>query len=457
MAGGALRYFARTGDWRTATLHVFPRRLGRVARTPSQRALVAQALGAVTPPSQSVQKEVAEILEELTDIQGQGIDKAAKAVVEAAGEAPLAADLEAVAEAVLQSYTAAGIAHTAAKSVGPGPGRRRMALALPRPLPGRETSLTVDDYTTYLPTLPRWRSLFGAYDVVQGYATDGIIPLLANSKTFAAYEHGTLRDIPFEDSARGRICALLYRAAPIAFVTNSDVVPSARRLGLTEEQMVFLPHAVDSTKLLRFARDNAHLCPAPGSIPMVFSPARQDWRTNDINLSKGNDRLLRGLRTAVDRGARCRLTLVEWGRDVAASKALVSDLELDDLVDWVPTMKKRELWRWYLKVHCVVDQFLTPAIGGVTFEAMALGRRVITSLDVAQATEFFGESPPLENCSTDDEIAAAIERITADPSDETGRGAALQHWFAIYHSAERILDLQTAAYGRVLAAATNGD
>jgi glycosyltransferase involved in cell wall biosynthesis len=309
--------------------------------------------------------------------------------------------------------------------------------------------LTPTDYAEYARAAPGWRSLMAEYDIVQAYATDPIIPVLCGIGRFAAYEHGTLRKTPFEDSWLGRICALGYREASIVFITNSDVVSAARRLGLDEERLVYLPHAVDSERLLRYARSRAV---TPSSVgPVTFlAPTRQDWRDADPSWTKGNDRAIRALSVLKQRRLECRLVLGEWGRDLAASIDLVEALGVQDYVTWTPALRKTQLWDAYLAAHAVLDQFVTPAIGGVTFEAMALGRRVITALDVEAAARFFGEAPPLHAASDPVDIADAMEAVIRDPSDTAGLGGRAQEWFASRHSADRIVDLQARAYAAML-------
>jgi glycosyltransferase involved in cell wall biosynthesis len=143
--------------------------------------------------------------------------------------------------------------------------------------------------------------------------------------------------------------------------------------------------------------------------------------------------------------------LVEWGKDLDASRNLIAELDLADYVEWLAPMRKRDLWKQYLRSHAVIDQFLTPAIGGVTFEAMALGRRVITALDPVVTEEFFGATPPVFISQTTNQIAEALCRVAADPDDCAGVGEAARDWFRRYHSAERIIDLQVDAYSRMLA------
>lgn len=323
--------------------------------------------------------------------------------------------------------------------------------ALYKQASGSADGFSEDDYRPYLSSIPLWRQVFSHYDVIQGYAIDSLLPLLAGTRNYTAYEHGTLRDIPFEESARGRLCALTYRAAPVVFLTNSDVVPSARRLGITDEQLVFLPHAVDSDRLRRFAAEHEGLRPTAGDEVVFVSPTRHDWFDADPLWAKGNDRLIRAFALLRDQGLTCRLVLFEWGRHVEESKRLIDELGLTDRITWSPTLRKRELWARYMSAHAVIDQFLTPAMGSVAFESLALGCRVITALDELTVTQFFDEMPPILNARDPEEIAAALCRVVEDPEDSAGIGPAAMDWFQRRHSTERIVELQLAAYERLLA------
>jgi hypothetical protein len=109
-------------------------------------------------------------------------------------------------------------------------------------------------------------------------------------------------------------------------------------------------------------------------------------------------------------------------------------------------MRKDEPWDHYLSSSAVLDQFDLRALGGVTFEAMMLGRRTISNIDAEVMVKFFGEAPPLHNCATPQEIAAAMIEVIDDPEDKAGRGLANRQWMERYHSAHRVVDLQVSAY-----------
>jgi glycosyltransferase involved in cell wall biosynthesis len=291
------------------------------------------------------------------------------------------------------------------------------------------------------------------YDIIQGYATDGLIPLANSIRTFACYEHGTLRDLPFEASTMGVTTSVSYRHSPAVFVTNSDVLPSVQRLGLNPSKVHYLPHAFDDEKLRRWQAARPELMPPRDRI-VFFSPSRHHWREGAPSWRKGNDVIIRALERVREHDRNFKMVFVEWGREVNDSRALIRELGLEANVEWVPTMGKQELWQRYCTAHAVLDQFVMPALGGVGFEAMTLGSRLVTRLDVATLALFFGRAPDAFQASTPQEVADALIRVIEDPLDREGMGERAREWISKYHSAGRIVALQAAVYEELLRTAT---
>jgi glycosyltransferase involved in cell wall biosynthesis len=287
------------------------------------------------------------------------------------------------------------------------------------------------------------------YDIVQGYSTDGIIPLVNGFRNYAAYEHGTLREIPFEDSFSGLICRIAYRNAPIVFVTNSDVLPSVERLGLDRTKVHYLPHAFDDEKLATWRTQHPELRPPDDTI-QFFSPTRMHWRDQNPSFTKGNDLMLRAAGRILAEGNKFRLVLVEWGQDMEEARRMIEELGLAPVVRWLKPMAKDQLWRAYCTSHAVLDQFTLPALGGVGFETLALGCRLITRIDRPQLEHFFGAAPPSFPAENVDEIVASMRAVIADPGDSRGIGQAGRDWITNYHSARRIVEIQAAAYEKLL-------
>ncbi|NEU98835.1 glycosyltransferase [Bradyrhizobium uaiense] len=289
------------------------------------------------------------------------------------------------------------------------------------------------------------------YDVIQGYSIDGFIPFINGFKNYACYEHGTLRDMPFEKSYNGILCSAAYKNAAFSFVTNSDVLPSVKRLELKRERTVYLPHAFDDEKISNFWAEH-RISKRDSNVTTFFSPTRHHWRAAPVSMQKGNDLFLRAVAQVAQTDRDFRIILVEWGVDVHRSKELIQKLRIEDMVSWIPSLNKAELRQLYCSSEVVVDQFRIPAMGGVTFEAMALGRRVITNLDETQSAEFFGAAPPCLVADSIESCAARIFEILADPLDDNGRGDAARRWFEKCHSAQRVVALQLAAYREICAA-----
>jgi glycosyltransferase involved in cell wall biosynthesis len=283
------------------------------------------------------------------------------------------------------------------------------------------------------------------YDIVQGYSTDGLTPLFAGVTRFCAYEHGTIREIPFENNLQGRLCRFTYRHAPRVFITNSDVLPSIPRIGIPPHRITYLPHAFNDAKLRKYRDDNPDLQP-PAGPPVIFSPTRHHWQSGGGSWTKGNDVLLKAAGLLHARGRKFRLRLVSWGQEVEQSKALIAELGYEHMVEWVPTMTKRQLWAAYCQSHVIADQFTLPALGGVAFETLSLGRRLLTRIDEATLDHFFGAAPPLLNAATPEEVAEQLVRVLDDPDDRKGLGLKARQWIEVFHSSTRVVALQARAY-----------
>jgi glycosyltransferase involved in cell wall biosynthesis len=297
-----------------------------------------------------------------------------------------------------------------------------------------------------------FRKAFGYYDIVQGYALDGILPLLAGKRAFACYEHGTLRDLPFHNDRRGRMCAYTYLNAPAVFITNTDCVAAANRLGIRPERQYPIPHAFDSDRVIAFRQANAETC-FPHNDPVTFMcPTRHHWKHGSAAIGlKGNDVVIRAARRLADQGLEFKIIVVRWGQEVAESEHLMAELGVERYFEWIEPVPKDRLWRYYMSCNGVLDQFVIPAIGSVSFETLAFGRPLFTRIDDAVFADFFGETPPLLNVHTPKALADALAPLILDPSAYADLEKAAIQWVADRHSSERIIEIQLDAYEKLLA------
>ncbi len=282
-----------------------------------------------------------------------------------------------------------------------------------------------------------WQRLLGHYDVVVGYAVDGKWPLLAAARPYFAYEHGTIRNIPFEDNEQGRVCAIAYRAADGVFITNCDNIRSAERLRLPNYR--FIPHPVnedldgdrESARKLR-----AELRARLGSDFLVFHPPRQHWEPRrHPDWEKGNDLFIRGFARFVHEvNPRAGAVLVKWGQTVQASKNLLSSLGVADRVLWIPPQPNVAMIRYTRACDLLADQFFLGAFGSTMPKALLHGCPAMLYLDEDRHHWCFPELPPVINARTPEDVFQGLARLYRDPDyakDLVHRGKA---WYAKYHS-----------------------
>lgn len=62
---------------------------------------------------------------------------------------------------------------------------------------------------------------------------------------YFAFEHGTIRDIPYKNDAEGRCTAIAYREAEHIFVTNFDCLASAEMLASGQFTLINHPYDED--------------------------------------------------------------------------------------------------------------------------------------------------------------------------------------------------------------------
>ncbi len=312
-----------------------------------------------------------------------------------------------------------------------------------------------EDSASFQVTADRFREAFAYYDVVQGYAVDGIYPLLAGKeKAYACYEHGTLRDIPFQPDMLGRICACAYQNAPAIFITNTDCVAAADKLGVPKSRQFPIPHGFDSERAANFRAKFGPTC-RPHNNPVTFiAPARHHWKQGAyVSWLKGNDVPIRAARLLADQGFDFKIIFVRWGQEVHESAALIAELGVEQHFEWIDAVPKSRLWQYYLSCNGVLDQFVIPAIGGVSFETLAFGRPLFTRIDEPVFKDFFGESPPLLNVHTPEDLAAALAKVIRDPTCYDDIGEAALEWTALYHSSQRIIEVLLDGYSRFIPAA----
>ncbi len=304
--------------------------------------------------------------------------------------------------------------------------------------PDREDQLTLLDILPYRSILPLWTELLGRYDLVEAYATDPILPMLCGYEPCVAYEHGTIREIPFDDSPTARLCALAYARANAVVITNPDCRDAAERLGV--ERFVPIPHLIDRKYYNPMIADAGDLPPEVRP-PYIFSPARHDW---DV---KGTDILLNAFARVAAEFPDLQLVTPSWGGDLDRSRELIERLGIAGRVAMIEPMNIHNLIRVTRGARALVDQFRFGVFGGIGPTALAVGTPLITHLDHSKS-DWWMEAPPYFEAWDEDSCAAALRRaLTADAG---ALRASLRAWMRRNYWHGQVVDRHASLFAELI-------
>lgn len=311
-----------------------------------------------------------------------------------------------------------------------------------RLFPEREDKLTTADFSMYLSVLPLWKKLFNQYDIVQAYATDPILPLLAGQRPYIGFEHGTLREFPFMPTQVGRTAALGYALADGVLITNGDCLKSVPKLKI--RHYAPMVHPVDERDYERVEYDAALLHDQLGVRYIFLCTLRHDWRV------KGADVYLRALPNLAEAlGRTFKVLMTTWGAQVEESKKLIEASNVSDLVHWIEPQPRRALIRLQKSVDAMFDQVALPHFGATAPEAIAAGVPVLMSYDPTSTSWIVSEPAPILPVWTPDDVVRQT-RTAIDPDWREEYRQRAKRWFREQHSAKRVVEDHLAMYARVL-------
>jgi glycosyltransferase involved in cell wall biosynthesis len=303
--------------------------------------------------------------------------------------------------------------------------------------PDRNDQLKMSDISFFLYRTRVFKKIFQNYDIVQCYATDPIYAMLAGKRPYIAFEHGTLRDIPFEKSAVGRLTALAYRKADLVFLTNSDSIKAVKKLGI--KNYVVTPHPLDDY----WHKKYSYLTKEKKKNYILFCPARHDWKI------KGIDLYIQALPEITKIIPEVKLIFLEWGMDVLESKELIKKLKVEGSVQWLQPLPRHKLAYWLAKADIVLDQLILPAMGGIAPEAMQAGKPLLMSYKHDVSKWMFAEQPPLVLTYTKEDIIKNIIKLHKNPKLAKKIGKEGQDWFKKYYSKQVVKNILIENYRKL--------
>jgi len=313
--------------------------------------------------------------------------------------------------------------------------------------PDAQRPLKVPEVLNEIQGAAKHRQLLRNYTLAQGYALEANnIVLAAPSKPFIAYEHGTLRDFPFEDSTRGRLYALATKMAEKLIITNADCKFSAERLGLKNYQ--YLPHLVDDQVFRpRESTVRGKLLTEHNCDFILLSPARHHWKNCPPGMEnswlKRNDIMIKGLGAMFRANPKLRVLVVffEWGPEVDLSKELIREQGFSDRVIWKQMLTKKRLSEYILAADVILDQFNDGigTFGASAAEGLACGKPVLLNYKKEIHQWCFNPLPPLINTPCEDSVADTLTRLLNDEDYRLGVGQQGYDWYSKHHSSDVVI------------------
>lgn len=196
---------------------------------------------------------------------------------------------------------------------------------------------------------------------------------------------------------------------------------------------------------------------------IVFSHMRHHWVCGDsyepaswFRENKNNHWLMFGFHRFLERfpKSKAKLILIDWGKDVRASKALCAQLGIDRNIIWLPILKRKEIF-WILKHCCTIavgDFVCSPGEywGSTAFEALSVGVPVMQTVNFNDKTfrELFGSPLPLFlDVKNDLDVAEHLAKVFLNPHEIRTKFLENTLWFNKYNGlnlAKKWLDLIVA-------------
>jgi glycosyltransferase involved in cell wall biosynthesis len=313
-----------------------------------------------------------------------------------------------------------------------------------RLFPSRQDKLRLAELLRFAPFIDVLEPLSKDYDIVQGYGTDPILPLVCGKQPYVAFEHGTLRDFIRGDNFIHRLTALAYRKAAHVFITNGDCLEHAQWLGIVKLSAMLHPVDIEQHEARNDAAIEALRKHYDADI-LLFCPGRHD-------AAKGTNVHVRALPEILKRlpGRRVALLLAPWGLQIGDSRELIRKLKCEKEVIWL----KRPLCRLNLIRHLhaadvVLDQMALPNFGATAPQALAAGTPVVMSYRPKSTEWIVTEPAPILPAFTAGEVADAV--ITAlDPTWRESFKARARSWVHTQHHHDRVVRDHLTTYRRIL-------
>lgn len=239
------------------------------------------------------------------------------------------------------------------------------------------------------------------------------------------------------------------RHAQLVAYFARGLIPAGDRLlneiGVPDDRRLFL--------LMADLEINPFLPPPQNLRVRIFCLARLTWKPEpDSDLTtldyKGSDRMIRGLAIFWHKHrVRLDVRLARKGRHLAATEHLIAEVGLIDQVTWLDELTQSQVREEYQKADIIFDQLADSVVGMGGLEAMATGRPLIANAQPEIIDAVVGESSPVCQACTAEEVCTQLERLAFSPEERARVGLASRYYIERHFSAAAAARLCVTKFG----------
>ncbi len=260
------------------------------------------------------------------------------------------------------------------------------------------------------------------FDLIHAYVEMPIFAYLSRRIFIANTQGSDFRELAFSNSIRGFLLRRSYRKAKAVLFFQPDHLPLFKKLKL--KNGIFIPPSWDTS----FFKPDESSRNEFGDNFIIFHPANLEWRL------KGNDILINGFAKFVKDYPNSILIIVDRGIDSKKSHDLVSKLDIEKNVKFVPgPLNSTELLRYYNSADVVADQFVLGALGSIGWETFSCAKPLLAYVNEEQYSQVYGESPPITNASTSSMVNQQLHKLL-DNKFRKELGSKSHSWILKHHS-----------------------
>jgi glycosyltransferase involved in cell wall biosynthesis len=238
------------------------------------------------------------------------------------------------------------------------------------------------------------------YDIIHAYNATPIHAMFSKIPYIAQSGGDDLRIKAFERSITGYLLKRSYKKANQFVYVWPIHKPLVDKLKI--KNAIYLPRVWEPQNF----KKNGNDFPEQKKLT-IFLPTAEIWET------KGNDKFLQAFVKLCKEKNNIKLFFVDWGPDSQKAKKFLDNPNVKDKVEIIQGPISREKMSEYMgRSDLLVDQFNSGSFTRMAIEAFKFGIPILINIDEEIHKELHGESPPVVNAKTSDEIYNELRELS---------------------------------------------